>query len=78
MAYPKSQVKASLKYAKNHLKRIPFDVQKEEYDVIKAYAEAHGETVNGMIKRLLRQEIGDEMPEEKPKVAIKKESQNKT
>lgn len=39
------------KYARENLKRIPLDVQKEQYDKIKAAAEAEGESVNGYIKR---------------------------
>lgn len=78
MAVSDAQKRATLKYKENHYKRVPLDIQREEYDAIKAYADVNGETVNGLIKRLIRQEIGDKMPEEKPKVAIKKESQNKT
>lgn len=38
-------------YAKKNLKRIPLDVPKEKYDVIKAAATAAGESVNGYIKK---------------------------
>ena len=37
--------------AKNKLKRIPLDVQKEKYEEIKAAATAAGESVNGYIKK---------------------------
>lgn len=68
--------RATLKYKKNHYKRVPLDIQREEYETIKEYAESNGETVNGMIKRLIRQEIGDATPEEKPKAKTK--PKNKT
>lgn len=40
----------NLKYARENLKRIPLDVQKEKYEEIKAAATAAGESVNGYIK----------------------------
>lgn len=59
MAVSDAQKRATLKYKENHYKRVPLDIQREEYDAIKAYADVNGETVNGLIKRLIRQEIGD-------------------
>ena len=44
-----AQKRASMKYAKTHLKRIPFDVKIEEYERIKAAADAAGESVRGFI-----------------------------
>ena len=41
------------KYAKENLKRIPLDVPKSEYEKIKSYSEASGESVNGFIKRAI-------------------------
>ena len=38
-------------YAKNNLKRIPLDVQKDKYDQIKAAADTAGEKVYSYIKR---------------------------
>ena len=40
-------------YAKEKLKRIPLDVQKEKYDEIKAAAENADESVNGYIKEAI-------------------------
>ncbi|MBQ7491471.1 MAG: hypothetical protein IJT76_02570 [Clostridia bacterium] len=40
-------------YQKEKLKRIPLDVQKEQYERIKAAADAAGESVNGYIKRAI-------------------------
>ncbi|MFG6366858.1 MAG: hypothetical protein K1W16_00255 [Lachnospiraceae bacterium] len=50
---PNSQNKKNYNanYAKNNLKRIPLDVQKEKYDQIKAAAGTAGEKVNSYIKR---------------------------
>ena len=51
--YNESQKRASLKYAKTNLKRIPLDVQISKYEEIKAAAGAAGETVNGYIKKAI-------------------------
>lgn len=44
-------------YAKEKLKRIPLDVQKEKYEEIKAAADAAGESVNGYIKTAIDQRM---------------------
>mgnify|MGYP003303544765 CR=1 FL=1 len=44
-------------YAKNNLKRIPLDVQKEKYDEIKAAATASNETINGYIKKAIEERM---------------------
>lgn len=43
------------RYAKENLKRIPLDVPKAEYEAIKAHSEARGESVNGFIKRAVKE-----------------------
>jgi uncharacterized protein (DUF1778 family) len=48
------------KYAKENLKRIPLDVQKEKYETIRAAATAAGETVNGYIKKAVDMRIDSE------------------
>ena len=48
-----AQKKASIKYAKEKLKRIPLDVTKEKYEAIKDHSTKQGETVNGFIKRAI-------------------------
>lgn len=48
------------KYAKENLKRIPLDVQKEKYEEIKAAADAAGEKVNGYIKRAIDERMARE------------------
>ncbi len=50
MADNESKKKYDIQYAKNKLKRIPLDVQKEKYDEIKAAAVIAGESVNRYIK----------------------------
>ena len=53
MQYSEKSRDYSIKYAKENLKRVPLDIQKPTYEKIKAFAEAHGETVNGFIKRAI-------------------------
>lgn len=51
-------VKESQKrYNEKHIKRVPLDMQIEEYEKIKALADAQGIGVNTFIKNLIRQEI---------------------
>lgn len=38
-------------YARKNIKRVPLDVQKDQYEKIKAAAAAAGESVNGYIKK---------------------------
>lgn len=51
------KAKYDIQYAKSRLKRIPLDVQKEEYEQIKAAADAADESVNGYIKQAIRQRM---------------------
>ena len=48
-----SKKKYDIQYAKDKLKRIPLDVQKEKYEEIKAAASASGEPINGYIKKAI-------------------------
>lgn len=52
-----TKAKYDIEYAKNKLKRIPLDVQKEKYEEIKAAATAAGESVNGYIKKAVDQRV---------------------
>ena len=52
---PKTQY--DLEYAKKNIKRVPLDMQKEEYDKLKAAAESSGEKVNAYIKRAIRERM---------------------
>ncbi|MEF2748581.1 MAG: hypothetical protein U0N30_06375 [Blautia faecis] len=58
-----TKAKYDIEYAKNKLKRIPLDVQKEKYEEIKAAATAAGESVNGYIKKAVDQRMERESNE---------------
>lgn len=51
--------KNQYKYDKEHLKRIPLDVQRADYERIKAAADAAGVPVNTWIKNLMWSALGD-------------------
>lgn len=55
--YSESRKRASIKYAKENLKRIPLDVKLSVYSEIQAHAEAQGESLNGFIKRAIMETI---------------------
>lgn len=57
MADNESKKKYDIQYAKNKLKRIPLDVQKEKYDEIKVAAVIAGESVNRYIKNAISQRM---------------------
>ena len=70
MPLTENQKQSRYNYAKNNLKRIPLDVQKEKYEEIKAAADAAGEKVNGYIKkaideRMERDKLSPEYPQKK-------------
>ena len=52
-----TKTKYDIEYAKNKLKRIPLDVQKEKYEQIKLAADDVGESVNGYIKKAIDQRM---------------------
>ena len=53
---PRSEAsnKAQYKYNAAHIKRVPLDMQLEEYDRLKAAADAAGEKVNTYIKTAIK------------------------
>lgn len=53
MPISENRRKTMYKYAKENLKRIPLDVQKEKYEEIATAATSAGETVNGFIKKAI-------------------------
>jgi len=54
----KSQkAKYDIEYAKNNLKRVPLDMQKSDYEALKAMAVAKGERVNEYIKKAIWERI---------------------
>lgn len=55
MAITEKRKDSMMEYAKKNLKRIPLDVQKQTYEDIKVHAEGRGETVNGFIKRSIKE-----------------------
>lgn len=57
MAYSKAKTEYNIQYAKENIKRIPLDVQKQKYEEIKAAADAAGEYVNGYIKKAIDQRM---------------------
>ena len=60
MPLTEAQKKANIKYRKENVKRIPLDVQKEEYENIKAAADRAGEKVNSYIKGAIKQRMDRE------------------
>lgn len=57
MAYSEAQKKAVKKYNEKSYDEIKVRVKKGSKDIIQKYAESQNETVNGMINRLLENEI---------------------
>ena len=57
MAYSESQKKAVKKYNEKAYDEIKVRVKKGSKDIIQKHAESKQETVNGMINRLLENEI---------------------
>ncbi len=60
MALTEQRKESMYKYAKENLKRIPLDVQKEKYEEIKAAADAAGEKVNRYIKKAIDERMARE------------------
>lgn len=44
-------------YRKAKIKRVPLDMQKEDYEILQAAAAAAGEPVNAFIKRAIAERI---------------------
>ena len=55
--YNEASKKATLKYKKKQ-KRIPLDVQMEQYEAIKKYADERGKPVNTMLKEIIFEKTG--------------------
>lgn len=58
MPVSKAQIKATNKYNTNAYDRLNIMIPKGKRDVVKAFADEHGESINGLINNLLRREIG--------------------
>lgn len=65
MSYNENKKAYNMNYAKDKLKRIPLDVQKDKYDEIKAAADKASETVNGYIKKAIDMRLDSESDSEK-------------
>lgn len=59
MPYTEAQKKATLKHKAAAYKRVPLDLKIEEYEELKEYCEKHGESINGFIKKLIKEKIKD-------------------
>ena len=53
MAYSKEAYEATKKYKNEKIKRVPLDMQRDDYDILKAAADACGEKVNEFIKKAI-------------------------
>jgi uncharacterized protein (DUF1778 family) len=60
MAYSKEAYEAAKKYKSEKIKRVPLDMQREDYDLLKAAADAKGERVNEFIKKAIRLRLDTE------------------
>lgn len=49
MSYTESQKNASLKYAKEKLKRVPLDMKKEDYERYKTYCDQNNISMRSFI-----------------------------
>ena len=57
MTYNPKKKAYNIEYTKTHLKRIPLQMQIEQYNEIKEAAERSGESVNGWIKEACNQRL---------------------
>lgn len=57
MYYNEKTYEASKTYKKENIKRVPLDMQKTEYEALKAAATASGEKVNEYIKKAIRERM---------------------
>lgn len=64
--YTEAQKRASITYAKENLKRVPLDMRKSEYEILKAVAEDAGMKVNSFIKMAISEKIERLKNEEEP------------
>ena len=58
MATTKSQQKAVNKYIKGNYDRLNILIPKGYKQIVEAYARGHGESINGLVNTLLRNEMG--------------------
>ncbi len=58
MPASKAQIKATNKYNATAYDRLNIVIPKGRRETVKAFAEEHGESINGLVNSLLRREIG--------------------
>lgn len=54
MKTSKNEMQRTMQYAKDHIKRVPLDMQHEDYEALKTEAEKNNSSVNGYIKEAIR------------------------
>ena len=52
-----SQKQYDIEYKKRMLHRVPLDLQKDYYEIVKEKASEAGETINGYIKRAIAERM---------------------
>lgn len=57
MSITEAQKRAVYKYKAENIKRVPLDVQKDEYAALKAAADSAGIGVNAYIKEAIREKM---------------------
>ena len=53
----KNRTKEINEYKRLHVKRIGFEMQKQDFEELKSHVDETGETVNGFIKRAISETI---------------------
>ena len=73
---PKAQTKASAKYNAKAYEEIKLRVSKGQKEQIQAYAQEHGESLNGYINRLIAEDMGARLtkPEKDNAITSKKDT----
>ena len=64
MAISEARKRANAKYNAKAYKRVPLDVRKEDYEVVKMVADHLGESVNGFIKQAIKERLARVQKEE--------------
>ena len=54
MKTSKNEMQRTIQYAKDHIKRVPLDMQREDYEFLRSEAERSNSSVNGYIKEAIR------------------------
>jgi len=53
--WKENKAKYNLEYKRKNMKRVPLDMPNSDYVTLKEYTVTTGETVNGFIKRAIRE-----------------------